>query len=253
MDISMAYLPGGHYRSFWTGTTWSSHCNPFQDRVPTRRWNLRVPDLQITCSVSTGSYGSRILVQIVTTRRYSLFQYLAAPGGWEWHINILLNIELTIFERDMWCGFSGYRRTEVNPALGHMYIVAMISLVSWNKERYKIMMCFFTADNKETTRLLTSRADSRLAPRQWKTSLQCNAVSHWLGANLESALDLPISLTHITLYIYIYIYTNITSCIVVTVESAWWSVMTWRLFETKTSATTEVSRSALIWSATAWC
>ena len=31
-------------------------------------------------------------------------------------------------------------------------------------------------------------ADSRLAPSQWETSLQDNAVSHWLGANLESAL-----------------------------------------------------------------
>ena len=32
------------------------------------------------------------------------------------------------------------------------------------------------------------RADSRLAPSQWKTSLQSNTVSHWLGPNLESAL-----------------------------------------------------------------
>ena len=32
------------------------------------------------------------------------------------------------------------------------------------------------------------RADSRLAPSQWETSLQRNAVSHWLGVNLESAL-----------------------------------------------------------------
>ena len=32
------------------------------------------------------------------------------------------------------------------------------------------------------------RADSRLAPSQWETSLQSNAVSHWLGTNLESAL-----------------------------------------------------------------
>ena len=31
-------------------------------------------------------------------------------------------------------------------------------------------------------------ADSRLAPNQWETSLPSNAVSHWLGANLESAL-----------------------------------------------------------------
>ena len=32
------------------------------------------------------------------------------------------------------------------------------------------------------------RADSRFAPSHWETSLQSNAVSHWLGANLESAL-----------------------------------------------------------------
>ena len=32
------------------------------------------------------------------------------------------------------------------------------------------------------------RADSRLVPSQWELSLQSNAVSHWLGANLESAL-----------------------------------------------------------------
>ena len=32
------------------------------------------------------------------------------------------------------------------------------------------------------------RADSRLAPSQWEMSLQCNVVSHWLGARLESAL-----------------------------------------------------------------
>ena len=37
------------------------------------------------------------------------------------------------------------------------------------------------------------RADSRFAPSQWETSLQSNVVSHWLGTNLESALN------HITL------------------------------------------------------
>ena len=34
------------------------------------------------------------------------------------------------------------------------------------------------------------RADSRYAPSQWETVLLCNDVSHWLGANLESALYL---------------------------------------------------------------
>ena len=33
-----------------------------------------------------------------------------------------------------------------------------------------------------------NRADSRFAPSQWEMSLQSNAVSHWLCANLESAL-----------------------------------------------------------------
>ena len=33
------------------------------------------------------------------------------------------------------------------------------------------------------------RAYSRLAPSQWETSLQSNAVSHWLAASLESALQ----------------------------------------------------------------
>ena len=32
------------------------------------------------------------------------------------------------------------------------------------------------------------RADSRFAPSQWETALLCNAVSHWLGTSLESAL-----------------------------------------------------------------
>ena len=32
------------------------------------------------------------------------------------------------------------------------------------------------------------RADSRFAPSQWETSSQSNAISHWLGTNLESAL-----------------------------------------------------------------
>ena len=34
-----------------------------------------------------------------------------------------------------------------------------------------------------------TRAGSGLGPSQWETSLQSNAVSHWLGANLESALN----------------------------------------------------------------
>ena len=34
------------------------------------------------------------------------------------------------------------------------------------------------------------RQDSQFAPNQWETSLQSNAVSHWLGIHLESSLKI---------------------------------------------------------------
>ena len=36
------------------------------------------------------------------------------------------------------------------------------------------------------------RADSRFALSQWERALHCNDVSHWLGSNLESALNVII-------------------------------------------------------------
>ena len=36
--------------------------------------------------------------------------------------------------------------------------------------------------------LIRFRADSSFVPSQWETSLQSNAISNWLGANLKSAL-----------------------------------------------------------------
>ena len=46
--------------------------------------------------------------------------------------------------------------------------------------------------------LMYNRADSRFVPSQWETALQSNAVPHWLGANLESALHKTIRI-HYTL------------------------------------------------------
>ena len=43
------------------------------------------------------------------------------------------------------------------------------------------------------------RADSRFVPSQWNTALLCNDVSHWLGANLESAL-----MSHAVLFAYFF-------------------------------------------------
>ena len=54
--------------------------------------------------------------------------------------------------------------------------------------------------NRSSTSI-RSIADSRLAPSQWETSLQSNAISHWLGENLESALlEKFNSLSHFHLY-----------------------------------------------------
>ena len=63
-------------------------------------------------------------------------------------------------------------------------------------------------------------ADSRFAPTQWETSLQSNAVYHWLGANLESAL-----------YIYIcsQLYQNITISILCA-DLCWRSINVYSYF-----------------------
>ena len=47
---------------------------------------------------------------------------------------------------------------------------------------------------------LVSRADTRLGPSQWETSLQTNAVSHWLGTNLVSTLSKDTLITIIRQY-----------------------------------------------------
>ena len=95
---------------------------------------------------------------------------------------------------------------EVNPAVNKGSVMLSIDIFlfffSWNKMLNKqtiklpVMWCHQTASSNwwsfkrraaDVSHDL-DRADSRLTPSQWETSLQCNAVSHWLGANLESAL-----------------------------------------------------------------
>ena len=41
------------------------------------------------------------------------------------------------------------------------------------------------------------RADSGFAPSQWETALLCNAISHWLGASLQSALMYVVLTRHL--------------------------------------------------------
>ena len=62
----------------------------------------------------------------------------------------------------------------------HNELNTVIEDILWQNLSYKITW--------HEVKRETDRVDSRLAPSQWETSLQSNTVSHWLGANLESAM-----------------------------------------------------------------
>ena len=80
-----------------------------------------------------------------------------------------------------------YRYYIAIDAKNHMCDIAYESLYFQNKiqlhntRRYS-RWHFFISEG------IYTRADSRLAPSRWEPSLQSNAVSHWLGAILDSAL-----------------------------------------------------------------
>ena len=63
------------------------------------------------------------------------------------------------------------------------YIINNVSTVTLDK-----FLCIYKSALVVTVSCNHHRADFRLAPSQWGTSLQSNAVSHWLDANLKSAL-----------------------------------------------------------------
>ena len=56
---------------------------------------------------------------------------------------------------------------------------------------YMYMLWFITVFISPSTPSKNCKADPRFSPSQWETSLQSNAVPHWLGANLESAMKCP--------------------------------------------------------------
>ena len=57
------------------------------------------------------------------------------------------------------------------------------------KEGDKSLQAEFTAGLVSGTYHMEARADSKFAPSQWEMALLCNDISHWLGANLELALE----------------------------------------------------------------
>ena len=70
-------------------------------------------------------------------------------------------------------------KSGAGPPLRSPRIAWLEGIVTWGRQQH---------NGEISRRILLSRADSRFAPSQWVTALQSNAVSHWLGANLESAL-----------------------------------------------------------------
>ena len=77
-----------------------------------------------------------------------------------------------------------------------LQIFAFSSNIAWEMlliSSFGIMLRYFQIVTKiwfeHGCHQYSTRADFRFAPSQWETSLQSNTVSHWLGANLESALN----------------------------------------------------------------
>ena len=62
------------------------------------------------------------------------------------------------------------------------------SLFKLNMKTPKHQWLLGSLKKGQSCQMCFRRADSQFAPSQWDTSLQSNAISHWLGANLESAL-----------------------------------------------------------------
>ena len=98
-------------------------------------------------------------------------------------------------------------------------LVSVINVISYNiGQRYNStpwfysMRCLFwfycmSCDVllSSVIRTLDCRADSWLAPSQWETSFQSNAISHWLGTNLESALGC-IMVMAISRYVHVWLF-----------------------------------------------
>ena len=71
-----------------------------------------------------------------------------------------------------------------------IYVRTFNSIMKWASWKYgsrQLIWCILY-DDPITRHVYYIRADSWLASSQWETSLQSNAVSHWMGANLKSAL-----------------------------------------------------------------
>ena len=78
-------------------------------------------------------------------------------------------------------------------SLKSSWLKVMIKLIIWTnqiaiKKKKKKKNTRWHTSSEETSLEKKIRTDNKLAPSQWEMSFQRNAIYHWLGANLESAL-----------------------------------------------------------------
>ena len=91
---------------------------------------------------------------------------------------------------ELWCLLCSYSKQAVEQTVEQTVIWEVMILmwchcnVVWDvlkiKDKFKKFL--------HVVKMTIIRDDSRLAPSQWETLLQSKAVSHWLAANLKSAL-----------------------------------------------------------------
>ena len=99
-----------------------------------------------------------------------------------------LSIQLAVSHHWSYNGLAPFQRQAIiwtNDGLVYWCLYTSANLNGWRGLHCKISSTIHNIIQNDTRIFCV---DSRVAPSQWETSLQSNAVSHWLGATLESAL-----------------------------------------------------------------
>ena len=112
---------------------------------------------------------------------------LYTPNEYSWRNTRILCI--------MQCGYSSLENYDirvVNKDFGHKWgdSPMIFCVTGENHRRITSRGTKANVTHSTTYSIVYLRDYSRFAPSQWETPLLCNDISHWLGANLKSALYL---------------------------------------------------------------
>ena len=141
---------------------------------------INVQNAMLVCH--SWCYLLQVAIAIMTT--YSLVR---ACGPIECEIKLMKLWKKNFYDIDLYLRLTGVRIHGGSYGVYSQYGWHMICNVYFVLPAY-ISPCALVSAQTIHGFVGLYRPDSGLAPSQWKTSLQSNAVSHWLGANLKSAL-----------------------------------------------------------------